>query len=143
MKKRNGFTLIELMVTILIVATLAAIAIPIMRGRIDSAKWTEGVAGADTIRTSIRAYIAQYGPDHDYDEILGCLCGGPIAQVLGFTRGELQGRYFDQDSYVIMDIDVGLEKATCVIEVTPLGVPGAPRGVGTLDADGSWSVNTD
>lgn len=142
MEKRSGFTLIELMVVILIVAILAAVAIPVMRGRIDSAKWSEGLAGADTIKTSIRAYIAEHGPDHDYDEILGCLCGGPIAQVLGFTRGELQGKYFDQDSYSITDIDVDLEKATCVIEVTPLGVPGAPRGVGTLDADGSWSVNT-
>ena len=79
----------------------------------------------------------------DYDEILGCLCGGPIAQVLGFTRGELQSRYFDQDSYVITNIDVDLEDATCVIEVTPSDVSGAPRGVGTLDADGHWSVNID
>jgi type IV pilus assembly protein PilA len=140
MEKRNGFTLIELMVVVLIVAILAAIAIPVMRGRIDTAKWAEAIAGADTIRTSIRAYIAEHGSHHDYDELLGCLCGGPIAQVLGFTRGELKGKYFDQDSYEITDIDIDLKKATCVIEVTPLEVPGAPRGVGTLDADGHWSV---
>ncbi len=143
MEKRDAFTLVELMVAILIVAILAAVAIPIMRGRVDSAKWTEGHTGAGTIRTSIRAYIAEHGANHDYDELLGCLCGGPIAQVLGFMRNDLQGRYFDQDSYVITDIDVDLEDATCVIEVTPLDVAGAPPGIGTLDEDGSWSVSID
>ena len=141
MEKRNGFTLVELMVIILIVGILAATAIPIMRGRVDSAKWTEGHTGAGTIRTSIRAYIAEHGPDHDYDELLGCLCGGPIAQVLGFTRGDLHGKYFDQDSYEITDIDVSLEEASCVIVVTPLDVAGAPLGVGTLDEDGNWSIS--
>ena len=143
MEKRNGFTLVELMVVILIVGILAATAIPIMRGRADSAKWTEGHTGAGTIRTSIRAYIAEHGPDHDYDELLGCLCGGPIAQVLGFTRGDLYGKYFDQDSYEITGIDVSLEEASCVIVVTPLDVAGAPAGIGTLDADGHWSVSID
>ncbi len=141
MEKRDAFTLVELMVVILIVGILAAVAVPVMRGRVDSAKWTEGLSGAGAIRMSIRAYIAEHGPDYDYDEILGCLCGGPIAQVLGFARSDLHGRYFDQDSYVITNIDVRLEEASCVIVVTPLDVPGAPSGIGTLDKDGSWYVS--
>ena len=44
MKSRTAFTLIELMVVVLIVSILAAVMIPIIRGRIDSAKWTEGKA---------------------------------------------------------------------------------------------------
>jgi general secretion pathway protein G len=42
MSKAKGFTLVELMVVILIVSILAAVAIPILRGRIDAAKWSEG-----------------------------------------------------------------------------------------------------
>ena len=44
MASRKGFTLIEPMVAIFIVGVLAAETIPIMRGRIDSAKWSEAKA---------------------------------------------------------------------------------------------------
>ncbi|MGB2806252.1 MAG: prepilin-type N-terminal cleavage/methylation domain-containing protein, partial [Sedimentisphaerales bacterium] len=60
MEKRKGFTLIELMVVIFIVGILAAVAIPIMRGRIDSAKWSEGRAAAGSIRTAARAFCAEH-----------------------------------------------------------------------------------
>jgi prepilin-type N-terminal cleavage/methylation domain-containing protein len=63
MEKRKGFTLIELMVVIFIVGILAAVAIPIMRGRIDAAKWSEGKAGAGSIRTAARAFCAEKGPN--------------------------------------------------------------------------------
>ena len=59
MKRRKGFTLIELMVVILIVGILAAVAIPILRGRIDAAKWSEGKAMMGSIGTAIRAYHAE------------------------------------------------------------------------------------
>jgi len=40
----RAFTLVELMVVILIVAILAAVAIPVLRNRVDAAKWSEGKA---------------------------------------------------------------------------------------------------
>ena len=61
--RRKGFTLVELMVVVLIVAILAAVAIPIMRGRIDAAKWSEGKAMMGTIGTAIRAYVAEMNVD--------------------------------------------------------------------------------
>ena len=95
MKSRKGFTLIELMVVILIVGILAAVAIPIMRGRIDSAKWSEGRAGAGSIRTAARAFCAEKGP----------AWGGVWAAVdlaaLGFLPGDLNGKYFVDGDYAI------------------------------------------
>ncbi len=59
MLQRKGFTLVELMVVVLIVGILAAVSIPLLSGRIDSSKWSEGNAGAGTIRTAVRAYYAE------------------------------------------------------------------------------------
>jgi len=93
MTSRKGFTLIELMVVIFIVGILAAVAIPIMRGRIDAAKWSEGKASAGSIRTAIRAIHAEKGPAFDYSTIT------TLADI-GFADADLDGRYFKDEDYV-------------------------------------------
>ncbi len=89
-RERRGFTLIELMVVILIVGILAAVAIPLMRGRIDAAKWSEGKAIMGTIATSLRAYGAEKGAS-------ATLYGNETVLTLtelGFVTGDLTGTYF-------------------------------------------------
>ena len=133
MKSRKGFTLIELMVVIFIVGILAAVAIPIMRGRIDSAKWSEGKAAAGSIRTAARAFCAEKGPTW----------GGVWANItlldLGFQAGDLNGKYF-------VDGDYGLAFTaydTYTITVTAGGSPDAPAlpPVVTLDQAGTFTPN--
>ena len=85
MESRKGFTLIELMVVILIVGILAAVAIPMMRGRIDSAKWSEGKSVMGTIATAIRVHVAEKG---------GSYTGVPTLVQLGFSANDLSGTYF-------------------------------------------------
>jgi type IV pilus assembly protein PilA len=90
--RRQGFTLIELMVVVLIVGILAAVAIPMMKGRIDAAKWSEGKAGAGTIYTAMRSYAAERGT----------LPATPnLTTDLGFNTNDLQGTYFTQASYAV------------------------------------------
>jgi prepilin-type N-terminal cleavage/methylation domain-containing protein len=89
MRSRKGFTLIELMVVILIVGILAAVAIPMLRGRIDAAKWSEGKAMIGSIGTAIRAYHAENGPTGTAPTTLGVGSTG-----LGFAAGDLTGTYF-------------------------------------------------
>ncbi len=84
-RERKGFTLIELMVVILIVGILAAVAIPLMRGRIDAAKWSEGKSMMGTVATALRAYGAEKGDDGTWP---------PSLVQLGFGAGDLTRTYF-------------------------------------------------
>ncbi len=134
MRSRKGFTLIELMVVIFIVGILAAVAIPIMRGRIDSAKWSEGKAGAGSVRTAARAFQAEKGPAYAYV--------GTSLTDLGFAAGDLNGKYFLDACYAIVFTAVAAPGYdTYVVTVTAaLGTadrPSTPATV-TLDQDGAW-----
>jgi prepilin-type N-terminal cleavage/methylation domain-containing protein len=90
MRRRKGFTLIELMVVILIVGILAAVSIPLMRGRIDSAKWSEGKAIMGTIATSLRAHVAEKGAAYTK---------APSLSQLGFSSKDLDGTYFTSSDF--------------------------------------------
>ena len=98
LENRKGFTLVELMVVILIVAVLASVAIPIVRGHIDSVKWSEGKATMGSIATALRAYMLEAGASSSRR---------PTASQLGFSSGDLEGAYFTSRSYwwVIIDDD--------------------------------------
>ena len=140
MKAKKGFTLIELMVVILIVGILAAVSVPLMRGRIDSAKWSEANAAAGSIRSAVRAYMAEKGPNHDFSDVEGSLSTTAIHSRLGFASNDLDGSYFNQADYTIDSVDAA--NGTCVITVDGSGSANteSPDGTGTLSADGSWEV---
>ncbi len=139
MEKRKGFTLIELMVVIFIVGILAAVAIPIMRGRIDSAKWSEGKAAAGSIRTAARAFCAEKGPTW----------GGVWANItlgdLGFNvvsaadGDDLDGKYFTNEAYAVAFTAYDTYTVT-VTAVSSLRIdkPATPAIV-TLDQNGTWT----
>jgi len=124
--RKKGFTLIELMVVVLIVAILAMVAIPMMRGRIDAAKWSEGKAGAGTIVTAIRALCAEKGDDIT-------VAGAALVDDLGFAVGDLNGTYFTDASYTAIGYgyaaDTGLLSFTVTV-VAGNGTSEAPSTPG-------------
>jgi len=95
MESRKGFTLVELMVVILIVGILAAVAIPIMRGRIDSAKWSEGRSMMGTIGSALRAYVAE----KDALPTPGDMDDSDVASALGFRQEDFKGTYFKAEDF--------------------------------------------
>jgi hypothetical protein len=118
---------------------MAAVAIPIMRGRIDSAKWAEGRDGAGTIRSAARAFCAEKNTDW----------GGVWANVtfadLGFNvvngadGDDLDGRFFTNEAYTLAFTAYN----TYTITVTAASSlradrPTTPASI-TLDQDGAWT----
>ncbi|MHC4148152.1 MAG: type IV pilin protein [Planctomycetota bacterium] len=135
MESRRAFTLIELMIVIFIIGVLAAAAIPLMRGRVNSAKWSEGKAGAGSIRTALRAFMVEKNTDWSGDWTATTLT------TLGFEAGDLTGKYFTDGAYAIGVTGYN----TYIITVTAAnsGSPDRPTapGVVTLDQDGAWTVD--
>ena len=135
MKRRRGFTLIELMVVILIVSLLAAVAIPILRGRIEAAKWSEGKAIMGSVATAIQAYVAEKGynypppTDDDFVEI-------------GFETEDLTGTYFDNIDFHFSVSSMGdpVTGAPAIFEVT---CAGSSKDNGPTRPAGGYVLQTD
>jgi type IV pilus assembly protein PilA len=95
MRSRKGFTLIELMIVVIIVAVLAAIVVPLMTSRINKAKWSEAKAAMGQIATAVRAKVAE---DQAVPADLSLTTG------FGFKANELDGKYFAQGDYVVSGV---------------------------------------
>ncbi len=136
MKSRKGFTLVELMVVILIVGILAAVAIPLMQGRINKAKWSEANATAGTIRTAIRAYAAETSVATAQGLVGSTLDTAATQTALGFSATDLSGTYFVPANYTITAVN-----ASGIATITVANGSGADAptdGPYVLAADGSW-----
>lgn len=127
--KHAGFTLIELMVVILIIAVLASVAVPMMRGRIDRSKWTEANAAAGAIRSAVKLYFVETG-----NTVTGNLSNASVQQTLNMQDADLTGAYFVPSDYQIDSVSAD---GIAVVTVTG-SQSNAPSGSKTLALDGTW-----
>jgi prepilin-type N-terminal cleavage/methylation domain-containing protein len=132
--KAKGFTLIELMIVVLIVAILAAVAVPLMRGRVDAAKWSEAKAACGTISTAIRAYHAEKGPTGTAPDTIF----GQGGTALGFNTGDLEGTYFADGDYAINV--TSMSPLTFTVTATPSKAD-APSNLASISLNqaGTWT----
>ena len=144
MKSRKGFTLIELMVVVLIVAVLAAVLVPLMTARLESARWSEGKAGVGTIATALRAMYAEEGDDFTAS-----------SNVLNYVNeSDMLGKYFQRSDYtffsgptVVINPVIGVYPINYVIRVSkPTASPDGNTytwkvNYWQMDQTGTWSKN--
>jgi prepilin-type N-terminal cleavage/methylation domain-containing protein len=134
-KWRTGFTLIELLIAILIVGILAAAAVPIFRGRVNDAKWSEGKTTAGTIRRAVSAYTLEKGVI-TAQQLIGSLDDETKRTELGFYSEDLTGAYFVAGDFNIDSINAD---GDAQITVTASTSDGPPAGeTRTLSINGSW-----
>jgi prepilin-type N-terminal cleavage/methylation domain-containing protein len=128
----SGFTLVELMVVLLIIAVLSATGMTFHSRFVDTAKWTEGKTGCGTIATALRGYYAQKCGEGDAPQDV---------EDLGFEPGDLEGKYFTMSDYQITGLvwtSRELEyKIVCVS--TKENAPGTP-GQFNLYSSGEYEL---
>ncbi len=114
---RKGVTLIELIVVFIIVAILAAAAIPLMRGFVQRAAATEAHNILGTIRTAQAAYFVEHQTYAD-----------TLADLDLITAQDVSGRYYEFNRLENVDAS----DFTAVV-----------HGVADSVADGRWvSMNS-
>jgi prepilin-type N-terminal cleavage/methylation domain-containing protein len=138
MMNRKGFTLIELMVVIFIVGILAAVAIPIMRGRIDAAKWSEGKAAMGSIRTAIRAYEAEKGTTFDYTTTTLTALGFQL-RANGAAVSDLDGKYFTEEAYAVAITAYDTYTITCTAAKSTQAEKPTTPAAEVLDQTGTFT----
>lgn len=97
-KNKAGFTLVELMVVAIIVAILAAVAIPLMSGNKKRAMQSEGDAGIGTIATALQVFRAEYG---GYPPQTGSTvpASGSADDLPSIGATDLDGQFFDTSDF--------------------------------------------
>lgn len=133
--KNKGFTLVELMVVILIVGILASIAVPLMKARLDKAKWSEACSTAGTIRRAVRNYAAETSPATAQNLVGKDLSDIPTQELLGFIPEDLEGTYFSPGDYTITSVS---NEGIATITVTGGSKDNAPSGSYIMQTDGKW-----
>lgn len=92
-----GFTLIELMIVVVIVAILSLVLLPMQRGHVNTARMSEGIAGVGLVRTALRTYAAAHQGQYP---ALSNARGNQLETIFIAPDG-LDGKFLTAADYVV------------------------------------------
>ena len=135
MQSGKHFNPVELTtVLVLIVGILAAVAIPLMKGRTAEAKWSGAIISASSIHKAVHDYAAQTGVAAA-QALAGKNLGDAGTRALfDYEAADLESAYFTAADYTITSVD---SNGVAAITVTG-SKAGAPHGSYRLEANGNW-----
>lgn len=125
MKKKRGFTLIEIMIVLVIVAILAAIALPAYQSSLRKGRRANAQSAMMDIANKEQQYLL---------DARSYATGGAALTSLNYTPSG------DVSQYYTITIAAGATTPSYVITAAPLG-PQVPDGSLTLDSSGNKTLN--
>ncbi|PJL59804.1 pilin [Stenotrophomonas maltophilia] len=123
MKNQKGFTLIELMIVVAIIAILAAIALPMYQDYVAKSQVTAALAEVTPGKTQFEIFVNEGKADADFTATKLGLPAAPTTRCTSFT------------------IVAGAEGS-----IACTSIKGSPKAAGNITwkraADGTWTCNT-
>jgi len=123
MKKSKGFTLVELIIVIVIVAILSIVAVPMYRGYTQRAMASEGKTLLGSISSAQKVYFAEFGTFYS--------ASGPVDSVLDvdsrsnkyFVNWSVTGSATGFTASTTGQAGTGVAGQTVMLDVTTTGEP--------------------
>ncbi|MFM5012409.1 prepilin-type N-terminal cleavage/methylation domain-containing protein [Aeromonas veronii] len=145
MKKQSGFTLIELMIVVAIVAILASVALPAYQTYTEKAKFSEVIAVTGPAKTAYEICVQSTPGTFDETANTGCATQAETAGTNAFKSGSTTVASVDATHTAATGVTITATAGTDFKEVGT--TPEAPTFilVGTVDATTkqvTWTRNT-
>lgn len=109
--RQSGFTLIELMITIMIVGLLATVVTPMLTNSLERAKSSEAKAALGSIRRAMRMHYVEHGTYKNPYFTSGRKV--TFGDILTLSSMDLEGRYFSSECYTFERVKMRTFRVKC------------------------------
>ena len=123
LKNKSGFTMVELMVVVIIVAILAAAAIPLYTANVKKAIRTEADATLGAIRSAERIYKSENGTYTN-------ATAAEVNSILGVDVTD--AHFFDAPAYTVTGATETAFSANCIVNNATTAAPGSTKAKKSL-----------